>query len=113
MSTYMLSASSIIGNDVKSVSGDDVGDIKDIMMNPETGEATYAVVSFGGFLGFGDKYFAVPFSALKLDREDESYRLNQTKERLEDAPGFDKDNWPDFADPQFRNTITNYYARAA
>lgn len=113
MSTHMLSATSIIGNDVKNHDGESLGHVKDIMMNPSTGQASYAVVSFGGFLGVGDKYFAIPFEVLSLDREEECYRLNIEKERLEDAPGFDKDNWPDFADITFRNTITSYYGLAA
>lgn len=113
MSTYMLSASSIIGNDVKTHTDDDIGDIKDIMMDPDTGQSSYAVLSFGGFMGIGDKYFAVPFQALTLDREDECYRLDITKERLENAPGFKKDDWPDFADPSFRTTIDGYYGLAA
>ncbi len=113
MSTYMLSASSLIGNNVKSTSDESLGDVKDIMMNPHTGEASYAVLSFGGFLGLGDKYFAVPFEALTLDREDQSYRLNVDKDRLKDAPGFDKNNWPDFADPSFKRSISDYYAIAA
>ena len=101
MSTYMLSSSSIIGNNVKTPANENIGDVKDIMMNPHTGEASYAVLSFGGFFGIGDKYFTIPFSALTLDREAECYRLNASKERLENAPGFDKDNWPNFADMAF------------
>jgi hypothetical protein len=75
----------------------------------EDGEVEYAVLSFGGFLGLGDKLFAVPLTAMSLDREDKCFVLNVDKERLTDAPGFDKNHWPNWADPEFRSSITNYY----
>jgi hypothetical protein len=74
-----------------------------------TGRVAYAVLSFGGFLGIADKLFAVPWSALKLDTENKRFILNVDKERLESAPGFDKDHWPDMADPTWQNTINSYY----
>ena len=66
-------------------------------------------MSFGGFLGIADKLFAVPWKALKLDTENKRFILNVDKERLEAAPGFDKDDWPNMADPNWQNTINSYY----
>ncbi|MBS1935914.1 MAG: PRC-barrel domain-containing protein, partial [Bacteroidetes bacterium] len=60
-----------------------------------TGNITYYVVEFGGFLGIGIKYFAIPFNLLKIDTDKKVFRFNQTKEELENAPGFDIDHWPD------------------
>lgn len=108
-STTLLSSSSIASDDVKNREGENLGDIKDLMIDTQTGQIEYAVLSFGGFLGMGDKYFAVPWSALKVDREDECLILNVSKERLKNAPGFDKDNWPDMADPQFKDQIYGHY----
>lgn len=107
--TVMLSSSSIIGNEIKNRAGEDLGSVKEIMFNPTNGDASYAVISFGGFLGLGDKYFAVPFDAMTLDRENKCYILDISKERLKDAPGFSKDHWPNFADPVFRKDIHSYY----
>lgn len=104
-----ISASTIIGNDVKNSAGENLGDVKDLMINPGTGEIEYAVLSFGGILGIGDKYFAVPLEAMQLDTKDEQFVLNETKERLENAPGFDKDNWPDHADGKWVHSVRNYY----
>lgn len=104
-----LSATSINGTDVKNSAGEDLGDIKDIMLNTQTGQIEYYVLSFGGFLGMGDKYFAVPCEAVSFDTDEECAVLDVTKERLKTAPGFDKDNWPNMADSSFRNQIHDFY----
>ena len=104
-----MSASSLIGDDVYNLQDEDLGDVKDFMLDMRTGKVAYAVLSFGGFLGMGEKLFAVPWSALKLDPENKRMILNVTKERLESAPGFDKDNWPDMADPVWTDGIHSYY----
>ena len=80
------------------------------MVDVSSGKIEYAVLSFGGFLGVGDKYFAVPFNQLQVDFENECMILDVDKERLENAPGFDKEDWPDFANPSFRNSVDSYYA---
>jgi hypothetical protein len=73
------------------------------------GRIAYAVLSFGGFLGIGNKLFAIPWDALKLDEENHEFILDIDRNTLENAPGFDKDNWPDMADPEFGSSIFNYY----
>lgn len=111
MSTYpVLSADSLSGNDVRNPAGEDLGKIEDLMINTETGEVAYAVLSFGGFLGMGDKLFALPWRSLQLDTRNHAFVLDVDKERLENAPGFDKDNWPNMADPTWANQINDYYA---
>lgn len=104
-----LSATSLIGDDVKNASGDDLGKIEDLMIDTDTGRVAYAVVSFGGFLGVGNKLFAVPIEAMAVDREEHALILHESKERLENAPGFDKDNWPDHADPKWGAEAREYY----
>jgi hypothetical protein len=69
----------------------------------------YAVLSFGGFLGMGEKLFAVPWSALTLDTVNKRFVLDASKERLESAPGFDKDHWPDMADTTWAKEVHDYY----
>ncbi len=105
----LMGADTLIGNDVYNLDEEDIGDIKEIMLDVATGEISYAVLSFGSFLGLGEKLFAVPWSALKLDTENKRFVLNVTKERLQSAPGFDKDDWPDLADPTLANDIHTYY----
>lgn len=105
----LMGADTLMGEDVYNHKDEDLGDIKEIMIDMNTGRVAYAVLSFGGFLGIADKLFAVPWSALKLDTENKRFILNVDKERLESAPGFDKDHWPDMADPTWQNTINSYY----
>lgn len=105
----VLSADTISGDAVVNAQGDDLGKIEDIMIEVSNGKVSYAVLSFGGFLGMGDKLFAVPWGALRLDADNHRFILNVPKEKLESAPGFDKDNWPNFADPQFGESIYGHY----
>lgn len=104
-----MSASTLIGDGVYNLQDEDLGDVKDIMLDMRAGKVAYAVLSFGGFLGMGEKLFAVPWAALTLDTENKRMTLNIDKARLEDAPGFDKDSWPDMADPVWANDIHSYY----
>lgn len=105
----LMGADTLIGEDVYNHKSEDLGDIKEIMIDMNNGAVAYAVLSFGGLLGIGEKLFAVPWKALQLDTENKRFILNVDKERLESAPGFDKDNWPDMADPTWQNTINSYY----
>ncbi|MDB5258166.1 MAG: PRC-barrel domain containing protein [Chitinophagaceae bacterium] len=90
----MLTATSIIGDHVENRSGDDLGKIKDIMINVKRGTVEYVVIEFGGFLGVGEKYFAVPFEALELKAGKQVYILDKDKNFLKNAPGFNKEHWP-------------------
>ena len=98
-----------IGNDVRNPAGEDLGTIKDFMIDTRSGNIAYAVLSFGGFLGLGDKYFAVPYQLLRVDTVNECFVLNIEKELLKDAPGFDKDNWPKAADHDFVDRVYAHY----
>lgn len=105
----LMGADTLMGNDVYNPAGDDLGDVKEIMLDMHSGRVTYAVLSFGGFLGMGEKLFAVPWSALKLDTVKKRFTLDIDKSRLENAPGFDKDDWPDMADTTWAQGIHSYY----
>lgn len=105
----LMGANTLVGNDVYNTKLEDLGDIKDIMLDMQSGRVSYAVVSFGGFLGMGEKLFAVPWQALKLDTENKRFTLDVDKQRLESAPGFDKDNWPNMADSTWQQGIHAYY----
>jgi sporulation protein YlmC with PRC-barrel domain len=90
-----LTASSLEGDKVVNPGGEHLGEIKEIMLDLETGKIDYFVIEFGGFLGLGVKYFAIPFRLLKLDAPNKRFVFEQTREILEKAPGFDMDHWPD------------------
>lgn len=111
MTSTMLSATTIAGTNVVNPEGENLGEVEDLMIDLQgPGSIQYAVLSFGGFLGMGEKLFAVPFQQLQADQTNECFVLNVDKERLKDAPGFDKNDWPNFADPSFRDSINSYYA---
>lgn len=105
----VLSASSITSDDVRNHSGDDLGSVKDLMIELETGKVRYAVVSFGGLLGIGNKLLAIPFSAFSVDPEQQCFILDADRSKLENAPGFDPDSWPDFGDPSLTEPIDRFY----
>jgi len=105
----LMGADTLIGNDVYNHNEEDLGDIKEIMLDVRSGRVSYAVLSFGGFLGMGEKLFAVPWNALTLDTVNKRFVLNVEKERLENAPGFDKDSWPNMADESWASEIHTFY----
>jgi hypothetical protein len=105
----LMGADTLLGNDVVNAQEDDLGDIKEIMLDMRSGRIAYAVLSFGGMLGMGEKLFAVPWQALRLDTHNHRFVLDVPKERLESAPGFDKDRWPDMADTRWEAAIHSFY----
>jgi sporulation protein YlmC with PRC-barrel domain len=108
----LMGATTLVGDDVCNPHGEDVGEIKEIMLDMRSGEVAYAVLSFGGFLGMGEKLFAVPWRALQLDTENKRFVLNVDQDRLKNAPGFHKSNWPDMADQSWAREIHTYYGTA-
>ena len=105
----LMGADTLIGDSVVNGQDDDLGEIKEIMLDMRTGQVAYAVLSFGGFLGMGEKLFAVPWQALQLDTVNKRFVLNVAKDRLKNAPGFDPDAWPDMSDVGWSNQIHSFY----
>ena len=99
-----LTTSTIVGDKVYNHLGEDLGKIKEVMLDIQGGKIEYVVIEFGGFLGIGEKYFAVPFKALTIDTDRHAFILHQTKEVLENAPGFDKDHWPETNSHSFKSS---------
>jgi len=105
----VLAASTLSGDSVRNAAGEDLGKISEIMIDIPSGRVAYAVLSFGGFLGLGDKLFAVPWNALKVDEDEKCFIFNVDRKTIENAPGFDKDNWPDMSDATWGSDIATYY----
>src|SRR5699024_6538667 len=108
MTTNLLSSSTMMGTNIINRAGENLGAIKDIMIDPSSGSVAYVVVSLGGFLGIGDKLLAIPMEAFQIDREREEFIMDVDKAKLEYAPGFDKDNSPNSADRQFLTDVHSY-----
>ena len=107
--SMLMSASSLNGDDVKNAQGENLGHVKDIMLDTENNRVAYYVLSFGGLLGMGNKLFAIPPEAMKLNTDEKCFVLNIDKDRLENADGFDKDQWPNMADSTFRSNLYQHY----
>jgi hypothetical protein len=105
----LMGADTLIGDSVVNGAEEDLGDIKEIMLDMHTGQVAYAVLAFGGFLGIGEKLFAVPWSALHLDTLNHRFVLNVEKDRLQNAPGFNPDAWPDMSDVTWAQQIHTFY----
>lgn len=105
----VLSASTLKNEKVVNRAGENLGNMEDYMIDLATGRIAYCVLSFGGFLGMGDKLFAVPWNALTLDTENKCFILDASKEYLKNAPGFDKNNWPDMTDREWETRVYAFY----
>lgn len=105
----VMAADTLQGDKVLNLQNEDLGEIQDIMIDVASGRIAYAVLSFGGLLGIGDRLFAIPWNALTLDADRECFVLDIAKETLKNAPGFDKDHWPSMADPTWAAEVHSYY----
>ncbi len=105
----VMDAKTLIGDDVVNAANEKLGAVEAIMLDIGRGRVAYAVLAFGGFLGIGEKLFAVPWRALALDADRKCFVLDVPKERLERAPGFDKGRWPSMADQRWATEVHDYY----
>ena len=105
----VLAAGTLMGDKVRNFPGEDLGKVAEIMIDIPSGKVVCAVVSFGGVLGVGNKLFAVPWSLLSVDEDQKCFTLDLARGRLESAPGFDQNNWPDMTDATWRSKMFQYY----
>ena len=104
----LISADKIKGTHVYNPAGEKLGSVEDIMIDKTSGRAIYAVMSFGGFLGMGEKHHPLPWTTLKYDAQKAGYVVNLNKKQLEGAPNYDRDaafNWT----PDYGRKVDKYY----
>ncbi|RZI84854.1 MAG: PRC-barrel domain containing protein [Rubrivivax sp.] len=94
----LMTADTLTGNKVVNQQNETLGTVQDIMLDVPRGRIAYLVMSSGGFLGLGDRLFAIPWSVLVLDTDRKCFVLDARKSTFENAPGFDKNHWPSLAD---------------
>ena len=102
----VLKGSDLIGLKVEGTDGKKLGTIKDLVINATDGDVKYAVLDYGGF---NDKYFSVPWEALKISDDRKKALLDVTKQDLKQAPGFDKRQWPDLGSRAQTIVIYEFY----
>lgn len=112
-SDMVVRASQLTGMNVYNPAGKHIGSIEDLVLDAKSGKVRYAALSFGGFLGFGEKLFAIPWNSIECRRGDSANEhrlvLDVNEEMLKEAPGFASDNWPDFGDKRITERFDNYY----
>lgn len=111
--TSVLTAKTLMDEPVRNRQGERVGKVEDYMLDLQSGCIQYAVLSFGGFLGMGEKMFAVPWQSMTLDTENHWFVLDIDKDRLEQAPGFDKRDWPMTGrNDEYQASVDSYWGRS-
>ena len=105
----LIAADKVEGTTVRNRAGEKLGSIENVMIDKLTGKVAYAVMSFGGFLGIGDQYHALPWGMLKYDTDMESYVVDLDKDRLEGAPTYRKTDALDWDDPVWARKVHDYY----
>jgi hypothetical protein len=103
-----MGANTLLGN-VCNHDGEELGDIKEFMIDMATGKIACAVLSFGALLGMRDKRFAVPWVALKLDTVNKRFTLGVPTAVLKEAPGFDRKHWPSMSDQTWASGVHRSY----
>jgi len=107
--TSAIRAKKVLGTKVTDPSGNKIGTIEDIILDKKSNNILFAVVSFGGFLGMGEKYHPIPWSALDYDPAEGSYGVNYTKEQLEAAPNGSVEELTRDDGLAFRDRTYDYY----
>lgn len=111
LSSSVVKSSEVIGVSVESPENEKLGKIEELVIDKVNGNVRYAVLSFGGILGMGEKLFALPWKILKYNNDRGCFVINISKDKLKNANGFNKDNWPvNMADEEWNKAINNYFA---
>ena len=106
-----INAARVTGTPVYDLAGEKLGTIEDIVLTKVEGQAVYAVLSFGGFLGMGDRHYPLPWSILTYDTGQDGYVVSLTREQLEGAPSYGVGEEPDWGDPAWGTRVSDHYSR--
>lgn len=104
-----IRATTVNGTDVYNTQGDHLGHVDDVVLSKTKGNAVYAIMSFGGFLGMGEKYHPLPWQSLTYDEGKGGYVVNVTREQLEGAPAYASGDEPDWNDPAYGGQLSRHY----
>jgi hypothetical protein len=105
----LISTEKVAGTEVYNTAGDHLGEIHDVMLDKKSGRVAYAVMSFGGFLGMGNRYHPLPWNTLKYDTRQGGYVVGMTKQQLEGAPTFAENETPAWGDREYEKRLHDYY----
>lgn len=104
----LIASDKVEGTPVYNRAGESLGSIYNVMLDKRSGRVRYAVMSFGGFLGIGERYHPLPWDKLTYDEQIGGYVVDVTREQLEGAPSYARDETP-WSDPLYGQTVYGYY----
>jgi hypothetical protein len=104
----LIASDKVEGTYVYSPEGENIGSIYNFMVDKQSGKVSYAVMSFGGFLGLGERYHPLPWETLTYDEGLGGYVVNVTREQLDQAPSYAQDEDP-WQDPSYGRNVYGYY----
>ena len=105
----LISADKVEGTAVYNREGERLGTVEDVMLDKVSGKVAFAVMSFGGFLGIGEKYHPLPWATLSYDVQQGGYVVDMTREQLEGAPSYGMDENVDLNDDAYGRRVYDYY----
>lgn len=105
----LIAADKVIGTAVYNASGERLGTIHDVMLNKHSGRVAFAVMSFGGFLGIGERFHPLPWDLLTYDEGKGGYNVDLTPEKLQSAPHYSRGEIEDFDSRALGRDVNSYY----
>lgn len=105
----LIGSDRVQGTTVYDQDGEKIGTVEKVMIDKISGEVAYAVMSFGGFLGMGEKHHPLPWDVLDYDKSKDGYRVSLSKDQLEKAPNYEANREPDWSDPTWDTRVHEYY----
>ena len=109
LSNNIVRTADVIGKKIIGVHQESLGKVEELVLDKQSGMVRYAVLARGGFMGIGSEFYAIPWEALDYCTENSAFRVNISKDDIEKAPGFNKDDWPDFADQSWDKSNSEFY----
>lgn len=107
----LIASDKVEGTKVYDTAGEHIGSIERILVEKRSGKVSYAVLSFGGFLGMGHEHYPLPWSKLNYDEELGGYRVDVSKQQLEGAPKYDRED-DDYWTQENGRRVYDYYGVA-
>ena len=104
----LIASDKVEGTAVYDGAANHLGSVHNLMLDKQTGQVSYVVISFGGFMGIGAQFYPVPWARLRYDPHLGGYVIDLTREQLEGAPQYAADEHP-WADPRYGNSVNDYY----
>jgi sporulation protein YlmC with PRC-barrel domain len=105
----LIGSDKVEGTDVYGANNEKIGSVERVMIDKKSGQVSYAVLAFGGFLGMGEDHYPLPWNALTYDTTLGGYKTNVTEQRLKGAPKYASENDWNWSDTSRTSSVDKYY----